>query len=436
MILPEYVKARLCRLEERGFETWAVGGCVRDALLGLEPHDYDLCTSALPEQIKAVFADHGLVLAGEKHGTVTVLTEGGPLEITTFRTEGDYTDSRRPGWVRFATHVDGDLSRRDFTVNAMAFSPTRGLRDPFGGREDLQRKRLRAVGDPATRFSEDALRILRGLRFSARYGLEPEEATMDAMVELSPLLDKLARERVFDELCKLLLLAKAEDLLRFAPILARAIPEIAPMMGFEQHTPHHIYDVYTHTAMVVEAVPNTLTMRWAALLHDIGKPSCFTLDENGRGHFLGHASVSGDMANEILRRLKAPTALRNRVVEIIRCHMTPLTADRKLLRRRLCQYGPEGARELLDFQKADFGGKGVAEPYPFGPVEALLEEVLAEASCLGLKDLAVNGRDLMALGYPAGKELGACLNRLLELVLEEKLPNEKEALLRQALEMR
>ena len=436
MILPDYVMTRLRRLEDRGYETWAVGGCVRDALLGLEPQDYDLCTAALPEQIKEVFSDHGLVLAGEKHGTVTVLTEGGPLEITTFRLEGDYADSRRPGWVRFVEDVDLDLSRRDFTVNAMAFSPDRGLRDPFGGREDLGRKCLRAVGDPLVRFSEDALRILRGLRFSARYGLEPDPDTLEAMKNLSGLLDNLARERVFEELCKLIRLANAQDLLRFAPILARAIPELAPTVGFEQHTPHHAFDVFTHTAMVVEAVPSELPLRWAALLHDIGKPPCFTMDEKGRGHFLGHAAVSADMADGILRRLKAPTALRNRVVELIRLHMNPLEADRKLLRRRLCQYGPEGVRELLELQKADFGGKGVGEPYPYGPVEALLEEVLAEAACLGLKDLAVNGRDLMALGFPAGKELGACLNRLLELVLEEKIPNEKEALLRQALEMR
>ena len=255
MKLPEYVMTRLRRLEDRGFETWVVGGCVRDALLGLEPQDYDLCTAALPEQIKEVFFDHGLVLAGEKHGTVTVLTEGGPLEITTFRLEGDYADSRRPGWVRFVENVDLDLSRRDFTVNAMAFSPDRGLRDPFGGREDLERKCLRAVGDPAVRFSEDALRILRGLRFSARYGLEPDPDTLDAMKKLSCLLDNLARERVFEELCKLVCLAKAEDLLRFAPILARAIPELAPTVGFTQHTPHHAFDVFTHTAMVVAAVP-------------------------------------------------------------------------------------------------------------------------------------------------------------------------------------
>ena len=436
MVLPEYVQTRLRRLEDRGFETWAVGGCVRDALLGLEPQDYDLCTAALPEQIKEVFSDHSLVLAGEKHGTVTVITESGNLEITTFRLEGDYADNRRPGWVRFVEDVDLDLSRRDFTVNAMAYSPDLGLRDPFGGREDLKGKCLRAVGDPSVRFSEDALRILRGLRCSARYGLEPEPDTLEAMKKLAPLLDNLARERVFEELCKLLRLAKAEDLVRFAPILAQAIPELAPAVGFEQHSPYHAYDVFTHTAQVVEAVPPELPLRWAALLHDVGKPSCFTMDETGRGHFLGHAAVSGDMADAILRRLKAPNALRERVVELIRCHMTPLTPDKKLLRRRLCQYGAQGVRDLLTLQRADFGGKGTDDPDIFAPVEAVLEEVLAEASCLSLKDLAVNGKDLMALGFPAGKELGACLNRLLELVLEEKIPNEKEALLRQAQEMR
>lgn len=436
MILPEYVTGRIQRLEENGFEAWAVGGCVRDALLGLEPHDYDLCTSALPEQIKALFADHDMVLAGEKHGTVTLITEGGLLEITTFRLEGDYADNRRPGWVRFVEDVDLDLSRRDFTVNAMAFSPTRGLRDPFGGRKDLTSKTLRAVGDPFLRFSEDALRILRGLRFSARYGLKPEAATLEAMEKLSHLLEKLARERVYSELSQFLLLTKAEDLLKFAPILTQAIPELAPMVGFCQHSPHHIWDVFTHTAMVVEAVPAQPHLRWAALLHDVAKPACFSMDESGCGHFYGHASRSAEMADDILLRLKAPTALRKQTVDLIHRHMTPLEPDRKLLRRRISQYGIQGVRDLLTFQSADFSGKGTDEANIFTPVETVLDEILAEQACLRLKDLAVNGRDLQALGFLPGKELGQCLNRLLELVIEESIPNEKEALLRQALEMR
>lgn len=436
MNLPSYVLTSLEALESRGFEAWAVGGCVRDACLGLTPQDYDLCTSALPEQIKEVFSHRPLVLAGEKHGTVTVVTEEGLLEITTFRLEGDYLDSRHPGWVRFVEDIDLDLSRRDFTVNAMAYSPTRGYRDPFGGREDLKNRVLRAVGDPETRFTEDALRILRGCRFSARYGLVPEEHTLEAMISLAPRLDSLARERVFEELCKLLRLATADDLLRFAPVLSHAMEELAPTVGFEQHSPYHRHDVFGHTARVVEAVPPTLPLRWAALLHDVGKPGCFSLDETGRGHFLGHAALGAEMADGILRRLKAPTALRKQVTDLIARHMTPLEPDRKLLKRRLAQYGTEGTLNLLALQRADMGGKGTEGPDPYAAVETLLEEILAEQPCLTLKDLAVSGRDLMALGFPAGPELGRCLNILLDQVREETLENNKEALLARAREMR
>ncbi len=437
MILPDYVARCVSALENAGFSAYAVGGCVRDSLLGLTPQDYDLCTSALPEQIKAVFGDFPLVLAGEKHGTVTVVTEEGLLEITTFRLEGGYTDSRHPGWVRFVSDIDADLSRRDFTVNAMAFSPTRGFRDPFGGQADLKNRVLRAVGDPTKRFEEDALRILRGVRFSARYGLVPEEETLEAMIRLAPRLDSLARERVFDELCKLLLLAAAPELIRFGPILAQAIPELGPALGFGQHSPHHAYDVFGHTARVVEAVPAKLPLRWAALLHDIGKPGSFYLDEDGRGHFPGHASLGADMADGILRRLKAPTALRQRVVELIRQHMTPLEPDKRILRRRLGKYGEEGVREMLALQRADFESKGVGEKTElFDTVEALLEALLAENPCLTLKDLAVSGRDLLAIGFSPGPEVGRCLNRLLALVQEEQLSNTKEALLRRAEEMR
>ena len=436
MNLPSYVLTSMEALEGRGFEAWAVGGCVRDACLGLTPQDYDLCTSALPEQIKEVFSHRPLVLAGEKHGTVTVVTEEGLLEITTFRLEGDYRDSRHPGWVRFVEDIDLDLSRRDFTVNAMAYSPTRGYRDPFGGREDLKNRVLRAVGDPETRFTEDALRILRGCRFSARYGLVPEEHTLEAMISLAPRLDSLARERVFEELCKLLRLATADDLLRFAPVLSHAMEELAPTVGFEQHSPYHRHDVFGHTARVVEAVPPTLPLRWAALLHDVGKPGCFSLDETGRGHFLGHAALGAEMADGILRGLKAPTALRKQVTDLIARHMTPLEPDRKLLKRRLAQYGTEGTLNLLALQRADMGGKGTEGPDPYAAVETLLGELLAEQPCLTLKDLAVSGRDLMALGFPAGPELGRCLNVLLDQVREETLENNKEALLARAREMR
>ena len=433
MELPQYVRRCINALENGGYEAYAVGGCVRDHLLGLQPHDYDLCTSALPEQIQAVFSGENLVLAGIKHGTVGVVTEGGVVEITTYRTEGGYQDSRHPDWVRFVSHIREDLARRDFTVNAMAYSPTRGYCDPFGGSEDLKNGILRAVGHAPTRFSEDALRILRGVRFAARFRLTPERSTFDAMHDLSPSLDKLARERVFEELCKLLLVAQPDDLLRYRHILAAAIPELRPMIGFDQHSPHHAFDVFTHTAYVCGGVPNALPLRWAALLHDVGKPPCFTTDATGRGHFYGHAQAGRDMADAILRRLKAPTALRERVVLLISHHMTSLPPDRKILRRRLSQFGQEAVWQLLALQRADFGGKGVfGEVMDFDKVEAILHTLAAEDACLQIKDLAVSGKDLMAIGFPAGPQLGQCLNRLLEQVLDETLPNDKSALLEYA----
>lgn len=435
MRLPEYVRSCLDRLEEAGFAAYAVGGCVRDSLLGLTPHDYDLCTAAKPETIRDLFSDHPLVLAGLKHGTVGVVTEQGVVEITTFRTEGDYRDHRHPAWVAFAEDIEQDLARRDFTVNAMAYSPKRGFADPFGGQADLKRRILRAVGDPRTRFREDALRILRGVRFAVKYRLQPEEATLSAMEALSPLMDTLAAERIFEELCKLLPLVTPEDLLRFTPILCRVIPELTPTVGFAQHTPHHVHDVYTHTAQVTGNVPRELTLRWAALLHDIGKPRTFQLDEAGQGHFYGHAQLSADMTNEILLRLKAPTQLRQDVCLLIRQHMTPLTPDKKLLRRRMSQYGPELLRQQLALQEADFGGKGVIDSDPdFSGIRQLMEELIREDACLKVTDLAINGRDLMALGF-SGPAIGQCLNSLLQQVLDEQLPNEKEALLKAARQM-
>ena len=431
MFLPPNIQNCIDLLEAAGFAAYAVGGCVRDACLGRNPHDYDLCTGALPAQTEAVFRDFRLVLAGEKHGTVTVITEDGPVEITTFRTEGSYRDNRHPDWVKFVPDIQGDLARRDFTVNAMAYSPTRGFADPFGGREDLRNHVLRAVGDPEARFREDSLRILRGVRFAARFGLTPEEHTMQAMLSQAGLMENLARERVFEELCKLLLVAKAEDITRFAPILAAVIPELAPMIGFDQRSPHHAYDLITHTAHVVEGVPPTLPLRWAALLHDTGKVKTFTLDATGRGHFYGHAKDSAAIADDILRRLKAPTALREEVVTLIGRHMTRLQPDRKLLRRQVSKYGFPMVEAQLALQQADMGSKGTVEDdgsAVFAEVRQLLADLKAEDACLSLKDLAVNGNDLMALGFQ-GRAIGACLNRLLELVVEERLPNKKEALL-------
>ena len=437
MYLPDHVLTCIDALEAAGFEGWAVGGCVRDACLGLMPQDYDLCTDALPNQIREVFSGYDLVLAGVKHGTVGVVTREGVIEITTFRTEGGYRDNRHPDWVEFVPDIGKDLARRDFTVNAMAFSLTRGFADPFGGRLDLEKRILRAVGDPKLRFEEDPLRILRGVRFAVRYRLAVEDATDAAMGQQAHLVDDLARERVFDELCKLLPLAEADDLLRFAPILAAVIPELEPMIGFDQRSPHHAYDLYTHTAQVCAGVPEQLILRWAGLLHDVGKIPTFTQDENGRGHFYGHAQASAGMADEILRRLKAPTALREAVVFLIDKHMTKVEPEKKAVRRAMARMGAEELEMLLCLQEADMGSKGTGksgEMEQFLTIRELIREIREENACLSLKDLAVNGRDLMALGL-RGKAIGTCLDRLLELVVDEVLPNEKEALLTAAKEM-
>ena len=435
MQLPEKIRYCIDTLEQASFPAYAVGGCVRDWLLGRAPHDFDLCTAARPDQIQALFGHHPLVLAGLKHGTVGVVLDHEVVEITTFRTEGGYTDGRHPDWVRFVDQVELDLSRRDFTVNAMAWSPGRGLSDPFGGREDLAAGILRAVGQPEQRFREDPLRILRGVRFAVRYGLQPDPATEKAMEALTPLMDGLARERVFDELCKLLLLVKAEDLLRFATVITRPIPELASAIGFDQCSPHHAYDLYTHIAHVTAAVPADLPLRWAALLHDVGKVPTFTRDQNGRGHFYGHAKAGAPIANEILHRLRAPTDLRTQVVTLVEQHMIRLEPDRKLLRRRLSRFGKEGTEQLLLLQMADMSSKGTdhqEELVPFRQVHQLLDELYAEDACLTLRDLAIDGKDLQALGYPADRTLGKCLHYLLEQVVDETLPNDRAALLNAA----
>ena len=431
MHIPQYVQNCLDRLEKAGYHAYIVGGCVRDAILGLEPNDYDMCTNALPEETEAVFADHKLVLAGKKHGTIGVITEGGVIEITTFRTEGNYTDNRHPEWVKFVPSIEEDLARRDFTVNAMAYSPSRGLKDPFGGQEDLTNHILKAVGDPGQRFREDSLRILRGARFAAKYQLNPEENTLNAMVELRGLMENLARERVFEELCKLLLSATAEDLLRYAPLIAQVIPELESQIGFDQRNIHHAYDLFTHTAHVTALTPRELPLRWAGLLHDVGKVPSFFVDDEGHGHFYGHAKISAPIADEVLRRLKAPTALREEVVRLCELHMTIIQPEKKIVRRWLGKLGPELMDKLLTFQEADILGKGIPEGDEldqFPKLRSIIAEIQAENACFCLKDLAVNGHDLMGLGY-TGKAIGACLNRLLEQVMEEKLPNEKEALL-------
>lgn len=425
----------LSSLEEAGYPAYLVGGCVRDELLGLPTCDYDIATAARPEQTQAVFRGIRQDTVGIRHGTVRLRLPGGVAEVTTFRTEGGYDDSRHPGWVEFVPDIETDLARRDFTINAIAWSPRRGYADPFGGREDLKNKLLRCVGQPHRRFEEDALRLLRGIRFAARFRLTVEEQTLRAMVDSAQLVQRLSGERVFAELNGFLGAADFDDLIRFAPVLTAAIPELAPAVGFDQHSPHHAYDVYTHICHVTAAVPaQPVQLRWAAFLHDVGKPACFTRDETGRGHFKEHAQVGAQMAQDILTRLHAPKALREDVVWLVSHHMTPLGNDEKQLRRYLSRYGCPRLLYLIALQRADMASKGICDEAAAARLDAVRLTVLRlnlAESRLNIPALAVDGNDMKALGY-SGPQIGQILKQLLEKVLDGSLENRRESLLDEA----
>lgn len=431
--IPSPAAAILRRLERAGYEAWLVGGCVRDALLGLSPQDWDVCTSALPEETAAALHGWKILPTGLRHGTVTVVLEGSPWEVTTYRADGPYADHRHPAAVTFLSRVEGDLARRDFTINAMAYDPARGLIDPYGGRQDLAAGLLRCVGEPARRFEEDALRMLRAARFCAQKGLVAEPATAAAVLAGRQGLRAVSAERVLAELTQLLCGAWAEGaLLAFGELLAVPIPELAPLFGFAQQNPHHDRDVWAHTAAVVGGTPPQPALRWAALLHDIGKPACFTQDQNGVGHFYGHAQKSCELAGALLRRLRMDTATRGRVLALVQYHDLPLAPDKKQLRRLLNRLGgEEPLRQLIALHRADTMGQAPCcqgRLALYDQTEAALAELLAGDACFSLKDLAVNGRDMAALGL-AGREIGGALRACLDAVLEGGLPNEREALL-------
>ena len=436
MELPKSVRYCMETLEKAGYQAYVVGGCVRDALLGKQPHDYDLCTDALPQAIAELFEKHELIRNGEKHGTIGVIINKEVFEITTFRTEGGYEDNRHPDWVEFVQDVEDDLARRDFTVNAMAYNPKEGYVDPWGGQQDLADGVIRAVGDPDTRFTEDPLRILRGMRFAVRFGFWIAEPTKQAMFRQAPLMDNLARERVFTELCQFLPHASYEDILDYEPLLTQIIPELKPSVDFQQHSPHHAFDVFTHIAHVTGNAPATVTLRWAALLHDTGKPHTFTQDETGRGHFYGHAKTSAEIAETVMHRLKAPTALLEDVVWLVQNHMIPYELDVKQLRKRMGRYGIARCQALLSLQRADFCNKGTgADSAYFDELQRLMDELAKEDTCFTVRDLAVSGNDLITLGFTPGPQLGQALSMLLGCVQDEILENNRDALLEAAKKM-
>lgn len=433
MKLPPQVNTVFEMLEAAGFEAFLVGGAVRDYVRNNSPaKDWDITTNALPEQVEQVFADYHLIETGLKHGTVTVVIDHEPLEITTYRIDGDYSDHRHPDSVSFTRNLKDDLERRDFTMNALAYNPKTGVVDLVGGRADIEANIVHCVGDPDRRFQEDGLRMLRALRFASMYGMSIEKATAEAIHRNKDLLVNIAAERIQVELTKMLCGKGVAGILReFADVLAVPIPELEPMFGFEQHNPHHDKDVWNHTIAVVESAPSEPVMRWAALLHDIGKPSCFALTEDGVGHFYGHAEKSTDLTEAILAQLRFDNAGRDRIVKLVRYHDMPITADRKLAKRLLSKHGEEAAQQLIELHKADTMGQSAICRHRiaiFEDVSQMINEILQEESCFSLKDLAVNGHDMMTLGFQ-GPTIGRVLQECLDAVLDEQIPNEHEALM-------
>lgn len=445
MVLPENISRALDMLESAGHEAWVVGGCVRDSLMGIIPHDYDITTSALPAETEQVFAGYRLIETGLKHGTVTVLAVGSPIEITTYRVDGEYRDSRRPERVTFTRNIRDDVSRRDFTMNGIAYNPKQGYFDEFGGAEDIKAGVIRCIGKPEKRFREDALRILRGLRFSASLGFEIEENTARAMHDTRELLNKISAERVFSELCGLLTGRNSHRnifrvLTEFRDIAAVIIPEFRKCTGFVQHSRFHRFDVYEHCVMSAQKAAEIsadsecrLPLTLAMLLHDIGKPQRFTLGEDGEGHFYGHAAVSADIAEDILRRLKCSNALRERVCTIVRYHDVPLSDTDNSVRRLLRKYGLETVRDICLAHICDDSAKTPECAGRCGEWCAVLSraEALAPSCCLTLKDLAVDGKALSGLMEPS-PEMGKTLKFLLDEVINGNFPNEREFLLKEA----
>lgn len=429
--IPPYVQAVLETLSAAGHEAWCVGGCVRDALLGRTPEDWDVTTSALPEETMVLFGRHAIP-TGLQHGTLTVRSEHRSVEVTTYRLDGTYQDHRRPDRVTFTKSLEEDLGRRDFTVNAMALGLSGKLRDPFGGRGDLERRLLRCVGEPDRRFSEDALRILRGLRFAAVLEFAIDPATGESIRRSRALLGAIAVERIQVELSKLLCGKGAAQVLREYPeVFGVFWPELLAMVGFDQRNPHHIYDVWEHTLHAVEASLEEAVLRYTMLLHDIGKPACFSVDDSGVGHFYGHSAVSRDLSERMLRRLKCSTEFRETVTRLVEWHDREIPRTDRGIRKALRALGERDLRRLIAVKRADNLAQAPAwrgRQLELDRAEQILENLLAEDACFSLRQLAVDGRDLMRLGL-AGPAIGHALNELLDGVVNGELPNEKAALL-------
>ena len=440
MDMPKNVDTAINLLQSAGFEAYAVGGCVRDSLLGKTPNDWDITTSAKPEDMKSVFVNFHCIDTGIKHGTVTVVIDGEPLEITTFRLDGEYEDNRHPKSVTFTSDLGADLGRRDFTVNAMAYSKKTGTVDLFGGQNDLKNKIIRCVGDPDRRFNEDALRILRALRFASALDFEIEEKTAQSLLKNHALLGNISEERIAKELLKLVCGKGAKRILTdFAPVLFEILPELQPMYKNSHDNPHHCYDIYEHTLIAVESIDPEPTLRFAMLLHDCGKPAVKKFDENGVAHFYGHQRISAEISAQILARLKVSNKFRDEILFLVSNHdRWELYENTEKMPRYLSKFGLDGVLKLLKVMRADVLAQSPEYRYRLDQIadaEEIAKNLAAQKPCLSLSELQINGRTLMDIGIPQGRKLGAVLAQLLDEVIDGVTKNTQEALTTRAREI-
>ncbi|WIV11293.1 CCA tRNA nucleotidyltransferase [Proteiniborus sp. MB09-C3] len=430
---PKEVDIIFKELRSSGYSRYIVGGCVRDILLGKEPSDWDICTDAKPEDIQEIFKEYSTIPTGLKHGTITVVVNNKNFEITTFRTDKDYIDNRRPREVEFTKDIYEDLKRRDFTINALAYNELVGLIDCFNGQRDLDEKIIRTVGNPNERFNEDALRIIRGVRFSAQLGFDIEAGTALAMTNNRELLKNISNERIREEFLKIIMTEKPSEGIRrlvSLKLMEYIVPELIECIGFEQNNSNHDKDVFNHIMEVLDNTEKDITLRLAALLHDIGKPQCFTVDENGKGHFYGHHKISAEKAEEILTRLKFDNKTIDSVRLLVNEHMSRYDFLReKSYKKFINKVGIDNLDRLFRLQIADI--KGSAPPHDFTNIENLKKEctrIINQKEPITLRDLDINGYDIMNLGINQGKEIGDILNYLLEVILESPELNKKELL--------
>ncbi len=433
--LPANVNFIIEKLNTAGFKAYAVGGCVRDAILGLLPYDWDITTSALPMDIKALFPR--TIDTGIKHGTVTVLLGGEPYEVTTYRIDGDYEDNRRPKSVTFTSDVTEDLKRRDFTINAMAYNEEEGMLDVFGGVADLKIGIIRCVGNATERFNEDALRMLRAVRFSAKLGFEIEKETQMAIKTQAHLINQISAERIHMELTKTLMSDHPDWISNMVTLglMEYILPEFMPNIGVDQKNPYHIYTIDRHIYETLKHCAPSQTLRWTMLLHDIGKSYCKTVDAAGIGHFYGHTEKSLELSRNILNRLKFDNKTKGDILKLIHYHDYRIEPQIRNVRRALNQIGEELFPSYLEVQRADIMGQNPEyreeNMDKLERIRMLYEQILQSRQCVSLKELKINGRDLVAMGIAQGQQIGQILHHLLEDVLDHPEHNDRGYLIEQ-----